>query len=349
MSDINFKRRFVLLDALRVFLALYVFVFHSVDLIQGWEIEDTTQVAYFARFGFLAVDAFFIISGFSIVLSTKRTQGVSGTLLFIRKRLIRLIPGFLFVWLVESYIFVFDVGIHNGSVTNKVMTAFKYMLPLSYKDVELRNFVAWSLAIEITFYAIYAIFLLLKSISFFTRITIGQATLLWAGLHYLALFNLASVPRFVNLGGFSCFFMIGIALAINLEKEKKKQAIKIMILILPILATKIDARILSAPGASTRYSVALLVYAILIGSVIACVYLPYRKRISWIEKIGRSSYVMYLLGGSSGMYVISKFNQNYSFGISLLISLLLIVAISLLFELFLQKKISNLIFGKNTG
>jgi peptidoglycan/LPS O-acetylase OafA/YrhL len=343
----NTNKRYVLLDPLRVILALYVFIFHAVGLIQGWNNDHTSTLSYWARFGYLSVDAFFVISGFAIVVSTKENKDWQ---IFLTKRLKRLIPGFIFVWTLESIIYVCIMGRNGLSNSKNIVNTFSYLLPTDFRDSELRNFVAWSLAIEVTFYFIFLVYLASNK-RFFATSNIGvfHITLFWLGLQYVAQFNLSQVPRFLSLGGFSGFFILGMALALFKDLKTKRESFLVLFFVTPLLFKQINSRCLSVGGIDIKYSHTLLIYSILILSVVLATLLPQPGRNRLLEKLGRSSYVMYLMGGSVGMFLLQKLTRTYPLEISILILLLFIVTISLIFEVILQKTIEKLLFGRQSN
>ena len=101
----NFDRRLNNIDFLRLALALLVVFAHSFVVTQG---SDSAEP--FMRLtrgqttgGTIAVDAFFILSGFLITASYERS---SSLLSFLKKRIARIYPGFLVVSVVAAVCFV---------------------------------------------------------------------------------------------------------------------------------------------------------------------------------------------------------------------------------------------------
>jgi peptidoglycan/LPS O-acetylase OafA/YrhL len=101
----NFDRRLNNIDFLRLVLALLVVFSHCFRVTQA---NDTAEP--FMRLtrgqttgGTIAVDAFFILSGFLIAASYERSRSV---LAFLKKRIARIYPGFLMVLVVSALFFV---------------------------------------------------------------------------------------------------------------------------------------------------------------------------------------------------------------------------------------------------
>ena len=101
----NFDRHLNNIDFLRLALALLVVFSHSFDVTQTnnsaepflWLTRNQ------ATGGTIAVDAFFILSGFLITASYQRS---SSALSFLEKRVARIYPGFLVVTLAAAIFFV---------------------------------------------------------------------------------------------------------------------------------------------------------------------------------------------------------------------------------------------------
>ena len=102
---------------LRFFLATLVLLSHSAELIDGnRKREILTQLFGTISFGEMAVDGFFILSGFLILQSWERDPNLFH---FIKNRFLRIFPAFI----VASLISAFVVG-PLGSDTTKYFTQF---------------------------------------------------------------------------------------------------------------------------------------------------------------------------------------------------------------------------------
>jgi peptidoglycan/LPS O-acetylase OafA/YrhL len=142
------------LDLLRLAAVLGVLLFHYG--FRGPTTGSTTQVALpglaaFARYGFLGVPIFFIISGFVIAYSAEGRTATD----FAIARIARIYPGFLFCMTITFLAILvfgaptFDTGLAHWAA-NLVIAAPALRQP--YMDSAY-----WSLIYEITFYAWVAI------------------------------------------------------------------------------------------------------------------------------------------------------------------------------------------------
>ena len=100
------------LNFLRLLLAALVLLSHSPELIDGnRDREILTRIFHTISAGELAVNTFFLISGYLIVQSWQRHPKAA---VFLRKRIIRIYPGFILASLVSALI-VGPLGAHAAN------------------------------------------------------------------------------------------------------------------------------------------------------------------------------------------------------------------------------------------
>ena len=157
-NQINENRtsRLAELDLLRFVAAVSVVLFHfcAAPIVQGT--VDTTAfgaVGTIARFGYLGVELFFLISGFVIIMSVQH-RSVRG---FLVHRALRLYPSF-WAAILLTVIAISILGAATDVPSVRVITANMTMLP-GYLGVDKLDEVYWTLAVELKFYAIVAIIL----------------------------------------------------------------------------------------------------------------------------------------------------------------------------------------------
>ncbi len=89
-------------DVLRICLASAVLLSHSFELVPGERArEPVFRLTHTLSSGALAVDCFFVISGFLIAKSWEREPNVGA---FLRKRVLRIVPGYLVAFLLSVLI-----------------------------------------------------------------------------------------------------------------------------------------------------------------------------------------------------------------------------------------------------
>lgn len=152
------KLRFHEIDLLRGFACLMVVAFHYLYRGQkpGWiESHAPVLIEHVARYGYLGVNLFFMISGFVIFMSAEH----SGVRDFLASRVARLYPAFwaavpltaLIAWWLGSAFF---------QVGPKVVIVNMTMVP-HWFDVDFVDGAYWSLAVEMHFYIAVALSLAL--------------------------------------------------------------------------------------------------------------------------------------------------------------------------------------------
>lgn len=215
------KHRFEILDIARFTAAMLVLCYHY--LFRGAAADNMSPLSFqaigeYARYGWLGVPLFFMISGFVILMSA---QGRSPSE-FVASRVIRLYPTYWFAVLFTAAVMyawggsAFSVGFKQVLVNLSMLQAF-----LGVPDVD---GVYWTLARELVFYFWVWLLLLLSRIERFD---------FWAAI-FLCLSTLAI---FVKLPGahlflltdYACYFVGGAAFYLL---YKEGYSIRIIILIL---------------------------------------------------------------------------------------------------------------------
>ncbi len=200
MASLDTKPHYALLDGLRGVAALLVVWYH---IFEGFQFAGNKPVIDHINHGYLAVDFFFILSGFVIGYAYDDRWGKSLTLgEFFRRRLIRLHPMVVMGAAIGAISF-FATGMerwdHSHSTVGLTLLAFvcgALMLPaLPGMPREVRgngemfplNGPCWSLFFEYIGNVVYA--LVLRRLS--TRVLSVVAALLCAGLAWFAVANVS--------------------------------------------------------------------------------------------------------------------------------------------------------------
>lgn len=163
------------IQVLRAVAALVVVVFHfnAVERYLGGKVE-VPFFSLFYFFGYGGVNLFFVISGFIITWVHYRELGDSGRgLSYLRKRLVRLFPVYLAVWLAAALISYSllrdDYCVEPGVFWHLAQTA---SLALGVENCFVPQ--AWSLSWELLFYCVFFGFFFVRKEAFI------PALLLWA-------------------------------------------------------------------------------------------------------------------------------------------------------------------------
>ena len=154
-------RRVGKLDLLRFLAAMSVTVFHL--MFRGFAADDFSKVPYpllapVAKYGFLGVELFFIISGFVILMTASR-----GNLKhFAISRITRLYPTF-WVCCTLTFVAILLIGGERFSASPGQYLANLTMMG-GFTDVAPLDGAYWSLFVELKFYALVALILLFRQL-----------------------------------------------------------------------------------------------------------------------------------------------------------------------------------------
>lgn len=151
------RKRFTEIDALRGLAAIVVVLYHYIMFYgEKFGHEKDSYIEAFA-YGHYGVQLFFIISGFVIYMSILKVKSTSD---FLTKRAIRLYPAYIFAICLTFVVIAFSsVDILKTSFVEMILNMTMFQDFLGVKNVD---GVYWSLRVELTFYVIMAILLILK-------------------------------------------------------------------------------------------------------------------------------------------------------------------------------------------
>ncbi|MGI9184446.1 MAG: acyltransferase family protein [Solirubrobacteraceae bacterium] len=219
--------RFPLLDSLRAIAALCVFAGHTVTGTYGLTTHRSlfvlaTQLAY------EGVAIFFLISGFLLYrpfLVARRAARPFSLVRFAQRRILRIVPAY---WVALSIFLA--LGVVNGVTSGNWWIFYGFGQNYRFNTIGNGIGVAWTLCIEVTFYAALPIFSLAAArLSTATAPLRGDVILLAAlgtgalafRAHDGAFQSLATVS---TLPGFFFWFALGMGLAVASVTERGRSA-----------------------------------------------------------------------------------------------------------------------------
>jgi Acyltransferase family len=154
----NSPRNFLTIQALRAVAALLVVLLHAFET---WgERVDPTALGVNWENGAAGVDIFFIISGFVMVISSRRLVDQAGAwLIFIRHRVVRIVPLYWLLTTVKilAVVALGGVVLRTGLDFNFVAGSYLF-LPVTDSAGHFRPIlpVGWTLTYEFLFYLLFA-------------------------------------------------------------------------------------------------------------------------------------------------------------------------------------------------
>ena len=203
----NSEQRFAALDLMRFLAAMSVLLYHYVSSYLSPSLLDASGLGAMAsvtRYGYLGVNAFFFISGFVILASAMSRGAVN----FLIGRVSRLYPAFwVSVILTSTMVLLFpkvappEVA---GQISPRVIFANLTMIP-EFLGQPFVDGVYWTLQIEIRFYFLIFVMLVLK-----LQHKVQQ--LLWLWLAILVLGEFVQLPwllAFIFIAGYGSYFVFG--------------------------------------------------------------------------------------------------------------------------------------------
>ncbi|HXC07928.1 MAG TPA: acyltransferase [Steroidobacteraceae bacterium] len=196
--------RFNEIDLLRFIAAASVLLFHYTFYCWLPSAENPfSSIGTFARYGYLGVRLFFIISGFVILMTAAR-----GSLRnFFVSRIVRLYPAFWACCTITFLVTLGVLGAHRGSWTqylvNMTMTS-------GFVGVPPIDGAYWSLFVEMRFYALVAVILFLGRIERTEPILCGWL-LITIVLAFLAPSTIIRVLQVTLITSFAAYFIAGAA------------------------------------------------------------------------------------------------------------------------------------------
>lgn len=324
-------------------LASFVFVFHVLGTLpnggnSGWPAE-------IGKFGFLGVDAFFVISGFAIAISSIGTSPAK----FISNRAKRLLPTLIWVGIltfgIEGAANLFGTGSKERWLV--VFRDFGIgIVPFPRPDGTFVNFVAWTILAECQFYVIFLFAIVFA--------TLRNQRLTARGVLYLSFIWAAGViaSKFLSLpavyeilaGDFAGYFILGMLLGL-LRKFGSDSTLLAglgtqLIFTLPLLVNSFQSRL--ALVAQTQKELGVLVLGALLLLVLLAIFSPNPRSIratNIMAEFGKASYPLYLLLGNFAMVIFVFLSTKIPVSVAAVIAYLIASLIAILVSYKLEQSL----------
>lgn len=301
MQETTSAKRLELLDYARLGAALSVLAFHYFfNGIAGGKITSVTAIPALvdvAKYGYLGVEFFFLISGY-VIFYTARNKSPGG---FATSRAVRLYPAF-WVALLLTASFATVLGGNKMAVECRQVLLNLTMVPklLGVRPVD---GVYWTLQMELQFYALVLLLLLLG-----LRRHLDRIFVLWPVLMLVA--SLAGRPTMPLLGGYYAFFAGGALFAVMRERATWPALGSLAICLFLAMSNSIKHAGEVADVRGQAYS------AIAVGTIVACQFAFFfvlntprglALRLPGSRLAGGLTYPVYLLHAHIGYMLLSRF------------------------------------------
>jgi peptidoglycan/LPS O-acetylase OafA/YrhL len=321
--------RIVALDLIRFFAALSVVLYHYISLHAP---NAYPLISEAAKYGYLGVPLFFIISGYVIALSANNRTALQ----FGISRFVRLYPA---LWAgVIFTVLVLVVLTDKQYSVQQVLANFTLLNDhFGFKDIDS---VYWTLKVELKFYA--GVFLLLI-FGVFKRYHIWLS--LWLGLTVLqTLFGQSFYMGWVVSTSYSSFFIAGVAF--SLVQNTREKIFVYFVLILSLMVSSIrtyehaNSFIVDPTIVEKLTSVTIVwvfycvMYFLSIGKI------NLRQRNVYIT-LGALTYPLYLIHNMAGRAIIDQYSNIIPEKIMIIIVIILMVLVSWILHLVIEKPLAT--------
>lgn len=291
------------IDLLRIIAAMAVVLYHylfSAYAGDHSEIEFPTG-GLIARYGYLGVDLFFMISGFVVLLSAWNRKPKA----FVISRVVRLYPAY---WIAVTLTAIVSVLFSQGRFP---VGAVQYVANLtmfnSLPNIENVDVVYWTLWAELRFYMIIFVLTLIGITK--TRVTIA----LWAWLGLTFVYQTGVLPSAADLvlnTQFSHYFIAGMALCMIYRFGMSLQAGAIILI---CLGNAVYRAMEFSDAVQNRYSTEIhngvvVPIIVLIFVVLTLVALKLTNRFArpWFVVLGALTYPLYLIHAHIGFIIFER-------------------------------------------
>lgn len=289
------------------------------------------------QYGYLGVPLFFIISGYVIALSASNRSAAE----FAVSRFVRLYPAY---WsgIAITLVFVFIYGDFEFSLIQVLANLTMLNDYLGIKNIDE---VYWTLQAELKFYA--CIFLLVY-FNYFSKHKIWLS--IWLALTVLFLFT--EQPSFLGVfisPFYSSFFIAGVAFYLIYKEGVNKYNISIVSI--SLLVSSYWQYHLADEFIRDTDSFIKLVSVSIVWCFYILFYLIVTNRIKLTSRkiyttLGALTYPLYLIHSVAGRHVINDLRERIPEGIAVSITIVLMLFLSYLVHILIEKKTAPVIKRK---
>lgn len=328
------KARVNEIDLLRFIAALMVVLFHYA--FRGHAADGYSPMPYpllvpSAKYGYLGVELFFMVSGFVILMTA-----ASGSLRkFVVSRLVRLYPAF---WASVTLTFVFIMVFGGELFTATFSQYFINMTMLSgFVRIPPIDGVYWSLFVELKFYALVSLILVIGRIH-----RAQQILILWLALTVvLELFPIKSL-RYFLITDYAAYFIAGAISFLVWSRGLSPARISVFLIAWVVALRQSVSRL---PNFEIRYNESMNSYVVMgiVSAFFLVIFLVSIRQTGWIARkrwvaIGALTYPLYLIHQKAGYMLIGLAYPAINPHVVLWGTLSVVLAMSYAIYIFVERR-----------
>lgn len=326
------KIRFAILDPLRMVAALAVVLYHFSIYFH----DKDSALSNIAKFGYLGVNFFFLLSGFVIMSSAQNRSAFE----FAFARALRLYPAFIIcllftlavVYLLNGEKYSFAEVLANGTILN------------DYLGIQNIDGVYWTLQAELKFYG--CVFLLLLS-GAFTYWRYWLSAWLLLAVTYFFWKQPFFLGWFIN-PAYSFYFIGGVSTYLLYKNYNDRQVQLIFIVSLVFgYFTALDQAQNFIAGVTDQNRIVAGITVVVFYIFFALMARGYFnvKKTSALILLGAMSYPLYLIHSKAGKQIYETLAMSISPMVAMIIAISGILCISCI-VVFMERKVVKLLTGK---
>lgn len=345
------SKRIYQIDLFRFIAAIGVVLFHYT--FRGATADNLSSIKFpilapLFKYGYLGVDLFFIISGFVILLSIK-DESIRK---FFTSRVSRLYPAYWLCLIITSVVILF-YGAPNFKISHFQIGINASMFQ-SFFNVKNIDGAYWSLGVELKFYILIGLYLLIKK---YREISIYHVIYFWLLLMipYLILKD-STTFKYINhllIIRWSPYFIAGI---LYYQIYSSRINIKDVFLAVICLGLSIYLGIEQIQNLEEHYHVSFspTIISLIIFTSYALMFIVSIGGMQFINsknllKLGILTYPLYLLHQNIGYIIFNNFNKMVDKYLLLFLTITLMLIISYIIHRVVEKPLSYLIKTKLTS
>lgn len=301
------EKRYFNIDILRFFAAFGVMTMHY--LIRGFPNDTYSSVSFgdialVTKYNYLAVNLFFMISGFVILMSAQHSSPKR----FIQSRFLRLYPAFWFCCTVSFLLTVIFIN-HIFHLTLSRYLANMTMLN-GFFNIGYVDNVYWTLLVEMKFYIFIFLLLITRQIK-----NIENFAFLWLFVAALQIYYSNPLVETLFVTNYASFFIAGCLFYISASNGYTLKRIIGILVTIPIgfyyeyqhLAHR-HVQYSIEYSAATLFCILIGIYLLIYFATIKTECSETAKMIS--KKLGQTSYPLYLIHLNLGIVVLNVFGSK---------------------------------------